>query len=62
MASNERTPDTRPSIDIPLVRRSVDRQFPQWEQLPLELFEPLATRSALSTGWPTTPTSTVGMG
>ncbi|MEV7340742.1 aminoglycoside phosphotransferase family protein [Streptomyces sp. NPDC093544] len=32
--------DTRPSIDIALVRRLVDTQFPQWAGLPLELLEP----------------------
>ncbi|AZQ39778.1 aminoglycoside phosphotransferase family protein [Streptomyces cyaneochromogenes] len=35
-----RTTDIRPAIDATLVRRLVDTQFPQWAELPLELFDP----------------------
>lgn len=35
-----RTADIRPAIDAALVRRLVDTQFPQWAELPLELFDP----------------------
>lgn len=38
--ATERTADTRPAIDIELVQRLVDAQFPQWAQLPLELLDP----------------------
>ncbi|MEW2521681.1 aminoglycoside phosphotransferase family protein [Actinacidiphila alni] len=34
------TADIRPAIDSALVRRLVDRQFPRWAGLPLELVDP----------------------
>jgi aminoglycoside phosphotransferase (APT) family kinase protein len=34
------TVDIRPTIDVALVRRLVDTQFPQWAALPLKLLDP----------------------
>lgn len=34
------TVDSRPTIDVALVRRLVDTQFPQWAELPLQLLDP----------------------
>ncbi|NGO08726.1 aminoglycoside phosphotransferase family protein [Streptomyces sp. HC44] len=38
--ATERTADIYPAIDVALVRRLVDAQFPQWAELPLELLDP----------------------
>jgi aminoglycoside phosphotransferase (APT) family kinase protein len=39
--------DTRPPIDLPLVRRLVDTQFPQWAGLPLRLLDPAGSDHAI---------------
>ncbi len=36
----DRTAHLRPVVDAPLVRRLVDRQFPQWARLRLQLLDP----------------------
>ncbi|RFU85462.1 phosphotransferase [Streptomyces triticagri] len=39
-SATDRTTDTRPHIDTGLVRRLIDRQFPQWSGLPLSHLHP----------------------
>lgn len=43
----KRTVDSRPAIDIDLVRRLVDAQFPQWTELPLQLLDPAGSDHAI---------------